>query len=121
MEEFMRDNYTSYIPGGRIIWLHTHSDTANQHFKSTDTMNYCSFLPPVCVDCEYVYCLGATNQGKGVSDGLGGIWKHYISKLLESCEANCSSLKFVTGGHKANARHESEPLNTWKENVIYLY
>ena len=44
LEELMRTTYPSDDPDGKIKRLHTHSDNAGQHFKSTGSMHYYTTL-----------------------------------------------------------------------------
>ena len=64
LEDLMRKDYPSDIPDGRIKRLHTHSDNAGQHFKSTGSMQYYTTLPGDQLDTSFVYSFGAPNHGK---------------------------------------------------------
>ena len=110
LEDLMKSEYPSDIPDGRIKRLHTHSDNAGQHFKSTGAMHFFSTLPPSDMpDAAYVYSFGAPNHGKGVWDGQGGTWKRFVNKQKESSEANRKEmLHYVTGGFIKNA------MNVWE-------
>ena len=109
LKEFLRGNYPNNIPCGFIEQLHTHSNNAIKHFKSTGCMYYYTTLPGDS-ECAYIYSFGAPSHGKGVWDGLGGSWKRYINDLLALCKAKLERLEYVTGGQISSARNVWEAL-----------
>ncbi len=103
LEEYMRENYPSDLPGGRLKRFHTHSDNAKQHFKSTGSMQYFTSLVSDGIGTAFVYSFGAPNHGKCWNDGIGGMLKMCITR---ECEASVTSgwLEYLQSGYILNAK-----------------
>ena len=108
LTDFMIEKYPDDIPDRRIKRLHTHSDNAAQHFKSTGSMNFYTTLGKEHPDTANVYSFGAENHGKGKHDGVGGIFKTKVNRSLESSEKE--PLKYTTGGYITGAYNAYEAL-----------
>ena len=103
LEEFMKEHYPLDIPGGKINRLHTHSDNAGQHFKSTGSMQYYTSLPEDRPGTAFIYSFGAPNHGKCWNDGIGGMMKNYTNGI---CESSMTSgiLDYTDSGYIQSAR-----------------
>jgi len=103
LEDLMRKDFPSDIPDRRINRLHTHSDNAGQHFKSTGSMQYYTTLPGDRLDTSFVYLFGAPNHGKCWNDVIRGMMKNNTNSICESSMTS-DTLSYTDIGYIQYAR-----------------
>ena len=79
--------------GEEVLHLHTHSDNAAQHFKSTGALEAYAVLwfknarPPLST-----YHFGCPGHGKGPWDGIGGWLKNSLNTIVKGAQTSSRNL-----------------------------
>ena len=75
--------------GEEVLHVHTHSDNAAQHFKSTGALEayaalwFQRFRPP-----KSTYHFGCPGHGKGPWDGIGGWLKNSLNTIVKGAQTS---------------------------------
>jgi hypothetical protein len=89
-ETHVEDNL---VFGGELANLHTHSDNAAQHFKSTGALEaYAALWFKHGRPTLSTYHFGCPGHGKGPWDGIGGWLKNSLHRMVKGAQTSLQNL-----------------------------